>query len=810
MTGSAGLAVHGLRARIEGWPEVVESLRLDFAWFAGPAPAGPVAAEVRVERGAPDFDAFGALDASFVTPRNVVYQDGGRTIVDYFGRAVSVLDRGPVARLTVQGEDEHLVHEAAYHFLLSRSASTSTAPGCRACTRWRSAAAQGAVAVMLPSGGGKSTLALRALRERRRCGCCRRTPRCMDRRGAPAPVPAADRHQRHRRGDAARGKRPPDRADGVPPQARARGRRVRRPHRARAAAAAPHRHRAALAGAGGAAGARCAAAGAVIPLLREAVVGVGVYQGMEFVLQHGMRDVVRHGPAGVTRTRASAALLARASVWRLTLGRDHDAQLGGARPAARGPVSRLGFPLWAVLAVLCLLVAVGRPASFAAPPSRDMGQYMYVGTVVLEGGTPYVDAANNKGPANQLLWAGVRAVSGRSPLAPRLVLVLATALGALALALWVAGHLGRAAGLLAGGIYALLSSADGFEAYDPNNAQFGTPVMLAAVALAAVPRRAPAALAGAAAAFAFWMNPAFAFAAPFVAWQLWAAGPARAGRLAAAALGALAVSAVLVAWVGAGGGLDDMAIQVFGQAERALSPDVTASATPPPTVGAAPLQFLLDLPESTLWIAGLVAAMVAARSRAHRVLALACVLWLLAWFTRVEIASYAFPNQYVPALAGIAAALAIAIASLWGGPRRDRVALSALVVAPLAWLAVAAPQLTSLGIPADERGRVGAEEAAAFVRANTAPGETLAVAGYDPQIQWLADRRSPSRFFDSFGLSNRDAYVDERRRALRERPPAAVVALIDTLLDPDLDALVREEGYRLAYERPTGRVWLRP
>jgi len=323
MTGSAGLAVHGLRARIEGWPEVVESLRLDFAWFAGPAPAGPVAAEVRVERGAPDFDALGAPVASFVTPRNVVYQDGGRTIVDYFGRAVSVLDRGPVARLSVRGEDEHLVHEAAYHFLTSTVGAHLDRAGLPRLHALALSGGQGAVAVMLPSGGGKSTLALRALTAGDPVRLLSEDTALMDLRGRLHPFPLRiginatdaatlpagsvrrlERMEFHPKLaleiDAFR-----ERVEPAPQPLRhlvvgqrslgreARLERVRR-------------------------------SGAVIPLLREAVVGVGVYQGMEFLLQHGMRDAVRLAPAGVTRTRASAALLARASVWRLTLGRDHD------------------------------------------------------------------------------------------------------------------------------------------------------------------------------------------------------------------------------------------------------------------------------------------------------------------------------------------------------------------------------------------------------------------------------------------------------------------------------------------------------
>jgi hypothetical protein len=64
---------------------------------------------------------------------------------------------------------------------------------------------------------------------------------------------------------------------------------------------------------------------ALAPLLRESVVGVGLYQGMEFVLQRGMRDVIPYSRVALTRARCCAAGLARARVWKLSLGRDLDA-----------------------------------------------------------------------------------------------------------------------------------------------------------------------------------------------------------------------------------------------------------------------------------------------------------------------------------------------------------------------------------------------------------------------------------------------------------------------------------------------------
>jgi hypothetical protein len=86
------LDVHGLVISAGGdWPEVVEEIGLDFAWFRRPV-ASPPAVRVTVRRAPPDFDSHGDLRSGFVTPRNVVNQDGETTVVDYFGRAVSVLD----------------------------------------------------------------------------------------------------------------------------------------------------------------------------------------------------------------------------------------------------------------------------------------------------------------------------------------------------------------------------------------------------------------------------------------------------------------------------------------------------------------------------------------------------------------------------------------------------------------------------------------------------------------------------------------------------------------------------------------------
>ena len=272
-----------------------------------------------MQRRAPDFGAFGAIEASFATPRNVVYQTEGHTLVDYFGRALSVLD-WRTGRLTLQGEDEHLVHEAAYHFLVSRIGEHLDRIGLPRLHALGLATPDGAVAVMLPSGGGKSTLALRALKADG-VGLLSEDSPLMDRHGRLHPFPL-----RIGVND----------ARGLPD---AKLRRLERmefhPKLALEVEAfadricsepQPLRHLVIGRRSLGTSAKlerlpRRAAAGT---LLREAVVGVGLYQGMEFVLRRGGSDALRQVRPAAVRSLCCVAAARSARVWRLTLGRDHD------------------------------------------------------------------------------------------------------------------------------------------------------------------------------------------------------------------------------------------------------------------------------------------------------------------------------------------------------------------------------------------------------------------------------------------------------------------------------------------------------
>lgn len=315
------LSFYGLSVSLVGdWAEVIEDLRADFAWFTT-GDGGPPDVVIEVQRTAPDFTIAGDIEASFVTPRNVVYEHDGRALIDYFGRALSVHDRSR-GRLLVQGEDRYLVYEAAYRFIQSRVGAQLEVIGLPRLHALALAGRDGAVAVLLPAGGGKSTLAISALRSHGVKLLSEDSP-LIDRRGRlhPFPLPVGVND-----GD----------ADRLPGRRRTRTRMDLGPKTVLELGAMidriepdpqPLRHLVL--------GRRTLGTEAALrpiprrrlvkPLLRECVVGVGLYHGTEFLLQHGLRDIGGMlGPAAV-RVGCSAAVLSRAQAWELRLGRDHDA-----------------------------------------------------------------------------------------------------------------------------------------------------------------------------------------------------------------------------------------------------------------------------------------------------------------------------------------------------------------------------------------------------------------------------------------------------------------------------------------------------
>jgi len=156
----ARLDVYGLRVRVSGnWPAVVDALRRDFAWF--PGDESPPDVELRIVRGTPDLCRFGPLRAARVTWRSAEYRDGRRTVVDYLGGALAI-DDGE-GEFTIEGVHGWIVWRASYEYVLDRVGEHLNHQGLTWVNGLGLAGREGGTVVLLDSGGGKTTLALRAL-----------------------------------------------------------------------------------------------------------------------------------------------------------------------------------------------------------------------------------------------------------------------------------------------------------------------------------------------------------------------------------------------------------------------------------------------------------------------------------------------------------------------------------------------------------------------------------------------------------------------------------------------------------------------
>lgn len=302
---------------------LVEEVRRDFLYFEVPAPNRSGRAQLRMELRleAPVYTGLPSVPATVVTPRNVCFRDGDTVYVDYFGRGLATHERKTGA-WAMRSEDADLVHEAAYLFILSAVGQHLDRIGLHRVhalgVRYRGRA----ILLLLPSGGGKSTMALSLLSEPGFELIGEDTP-LIDRRGRVHPFPLRlgvrpdsppdipDRYLRTMRRMEFDPKMlidieyfrdrlcPP--GEVIDPDVVLIGQRSLGP----TSAIEPLPRRKAL-----------------NALVKYAVVGLGVYQGLEFLLERGAWELVGKGGIASSRLLASVRLLARAPAYRFQLGRD--------------------------------------------------------------------------------------------------------------------------------------------------------------------------------------------------------------------------------------------------------------------------------------------------------------------------------------------------------------------------------------------------------------------------------------------------------------------------------------------------------
>lgn len=137
--------------------EAIDGIRQDFAFFASQGTTGGVTIDLFGQD--PPLDGLPLTDARVYTPRNVVYRAGGTRYIDYHGRGLGIQDQAS-GNLKLYSRDPQLLYEAAYLYLLSQIGQYLDRTGLHRIHALGVVVRGRAVLVLLPMGGGKSTLGL--------------------------------------------------------------------------------------------------------------------------------------------------------------------------------------------------------------------------------------------------------------------------------------------------------------------------------------------------------------------------------------------------------------------------------------------------------------------------------------------------------------------------------------------------------------------------------------------------------------------------------------------------------------------------
>jgi len=316
---SACFDIYGYRVRIEcDVPGVLNGLADDFAFFAAAASGGE--AVIKLEERQPAYDEWSAATACTYTPRNVAYRQDGKTVIDYSGRAVGVHD-AQAGSFHLISLDHDLLYEAAYLFLLSQSGEALDRKGLHRIHALGISVRGRAALVLLPMGGGKSTLGSALLRHPEVEILSDDSP-LIDGEGTLHAFPLRI------------GLLPGSETSIPPEQLRAIRRMEFGPkllvnYKFFADRVSTSAQPALVFLGERSLGEDCtgrpaAQRAAWKPMLVNCIVGMGLFQGMEFIFSRGAGEILRKVSVAWSRLRACRGLLERSQVYHLKLGRNSE------------------------------------------------------------------------------------------------------------------------------------------------------------------------------------------------------------------------------------------------------------------------------------------------------------------------------------------------------------------------------------------------------------------------------------------------------------------------------------------------------
>ncbi len=143
--------------------DLVSEITRSFKYFV--TDDGNPSVNIFVKEKDPPYETFPSIKANFSTPRNIVYKDKDCKIIDYFGKGV-IVEEDKKLTYNMYSRDKNFLIEAFYLLILSLLGQFCDKNGMLRVHALALSYHNKAILLSVPPGGGKSTMALAMLQEK--------------------------------------------------------------------------------------------------------------------------------------------------------------------------------------------------------------------------------------------------------------------------------------------------------------------------------------------------------------------------------------------------------------------------------------------------------------------------------------------------------------------------------------------------------------------------------------------------------------------------------------------------------------------